>query len=999
MTPERWQQVKEIFNSAISCAPEDRSVFLAQACSGDEHLRTEVESLIRSHEKSGEFIDQAAYLATSSFVEEKTTLKPGESIGSYDIISFLSRGGMGEVYLAQDRRLNRKVALKVLPAFFTQDPNRLARFEQEARSASALNHPNIVTIYEVFEANSTHLMATEFVEGQTLRQRQRSEPLGLAEALTVAIQIADALAAAHKIGIVHRDIKPENIMLREDGYVKVLDFGLAKLTDTSAGLSLEAPTMKVRTGSGMVMGTAGYMSPEQARGLAIDARSDIFSFGAVVYELISNRKPFDGDTPSDIMAAVLTAEPRPLAQIVPGLPPELVRIVNKSLRKDREERYQVIKDLLLDLKALKQELEFQAQLEQSTVPERSDTLQASISPSTALTDSGITQETRESAVVDSNVTESISVATRPRRFRTLILIGVVAALGLAGFGLFRFLNQPSGRTPFQKMEMSRLTNSGKAIDAAISPDGKYLVYVMSDAGKQSLWIRQVTAANDTQILPPAEVGFFGLAFSKDGNNLYYSVKANLNQGILYRIPVLGGTPVKILERIDSPVSFSPDGKQFAWLRSNYPGPEESSLMIANADGGDERVLAKRKLPELVAPIFFGAPAWSPDGQLVATSVITLGSPTRVIAFSVSDGKESVFTSRTWPFISRVEWLPDMSGILAIAGDTRGESQVWFMPYPEGEPSRITNDLNMYRALALTAGGGQLATIQVASLVNIWVAPDGDARRAVQLPTGNIGFYSAFGNSLSFTPDQRIVFVANEGGSSNIWVMDADGSNRKQLTSQAGLNFNPVVSADGRFLVFTSRRTRRAQLWRMNIDGSDLKKLTDGLEDSNPVISPDGKWIIYVSLHSGQRTLWKLPIEGGPPVSVFEQNVAGPAISPDGKQIAVFVGSSSDPTAPPNQIAIIPFEGGPVTRTFSFQISGTITPVLHWSPDGQSLHYTVSNNNVTNVWSQPVAGGPPKQLTNFTDSLMTGFSWSRDGKLLVCSRGQLFRDAVLITDSK
>lgn len=370
MTPERWQKVKEIFNSAIQYGPAERGAFLSGACSGDDALRSEVESLMASHEKTGNFIEVSTYQAAAeSLVKEEAELKPGQTIGSYEILSFISRGGMGEVYLAQDPRLGRKVALKLLPASFTKEVDRLRRFEQEARAASALNHPNIITIYEIQQAGSSHVIATEFVEGETVRQRLSYSSLTLTESLNVAIQIADALSAAHKAGIIHRDIKPDNIMIRPDGYVKVLDFGLAKLTEPASPMAAaEAPTRQVKTGFGMIMGTVGYMSPEQARGQTVDARSDIFSLGAVIYEMVAGQKPFEGETPSDVLAAILKSEPPLLSHCTPETPAELVRIVTKALRKDREQRYQVVKDLLIDLRTLSDELQFQLRLERSTPP-------------------------------------------------------------------------------------------------------------------------------------------------------------------------------------------------------------------------------------------------------------------------------------------------------------------------------------------------------------------------------------------------------------------------------------------------------------------------------------------------------------------------------------------------------------------------------------------------------------------------------------------------------
>jgi len=383
MNPERWQQIDQLFQAALGLAPEARSAFLAEACGGDEELRREVESLLESDERAESFIEAPAFERAAGLLAEEAAPTPvGRRFGHYRILSLLGAGGMGEVYLAQDTRLGRKVALKLLPVRFTQDAARVHRFKQEARAASATNHPNIITIYEIGqaapEAGGTHFIATEFVEGETLRRHLAGTRLTLTAALEVAAQVAAALAAAHDTGVVHRDIKPENIMLRPDGYVKVLDFGLAKLTELpSDAVDTGAPTQTAMTTEpGLVMGTVAYMSPEQARGLKVDARSDIFSLGVVLYEMIAGCAPFAGATRSDVLAAILTAEPAPLTQHAPEVPPELNRVVAQALRKDREERYQTIKDLLSDLKDLKQELEFKAKLERSPQPEARNQAQA-----------------------------------------------------------------------------------------------------------------------------------------------------------------------------------------------------------------------------------------------------------------------------------------------------------------------------------------------------------------------------------------------------------------------------------------------------------------------------------------------------------------------------------------------------------------------------------------------------------------------------------------------
>jgi eukaryotic-like serine/threonine-protein kinase len=380
MKPERWERIDELLQSALARTPGERSAFLAQACADDELLRSEVESLIASHEDANNFLNTPrSQLAADFLVSGQARLTTGQKIGHYKIINSLGSGGMGEVYLADDTRLHRKVALKVLPADLASNRDRMHRFEQEAKAAAALNHPHIGHIYEIGEADGVHFIAMEYIDGDTLLQRTLTT-MKLTDILDIATQAASALAAAHAAGIIHRDVKPENIMVRHDGYIKLLDFGLAKLTlPTGSFTDTEAPTKtKVNTAAGTVMGTVAYMSPEQARGLPVDARTDIFSLGAVIYEMIAHRKPFEGGTPSDVLAAILKTDPPPLSHFSPDLPAELVRIITKALRKDREERYQVIEDMLVDLKNLLQELAFRQRLRQASTRESGEALPAPV---------------------------------------------------------------------------------------------------------------------------------------------------------------------------------------------------------------------------------------------------------------------------------------------------------------------------------------------------------------------------------------------------------------------------------------------------------------------------------------------------------------------------------------------------------------------------------------------------------------------------------------------
>ncbi len=352
----------------------------------------------------------------------------------------------------------------------------------------------------------------------------------------------------------------------------------------------------------------------------------------------------------------------------------------------------------------------------------------------------------------------------------------------------------------------------------------------------------------------------------------------------------------------------------------------------------------------------------------------------------------------WPFSGQVQWLPDMSGLLVVAGtNASAGAQLWFLSYPSGEKRQITNDLDQHRAIGLTADGTRFVNVVATGIISVFVAPDGDAGRAVQLPTGNIGFGTGYGNSVAWTPDGKIVFTAAEGNEVNLWIANADGTSRQQLTSNVGRNVGPMVSADGRYVVFSSTRGGRQNIWRMNLDGTSSKQLTHGVAESLPSVSPDGRWVIYAALGTTRPTIWKVSIDGGEPTEITRKVSTMPAISPDGKFIAYLYTESPDPLVPPAKIAIIPFEGGEPVKTFSCQPPGTVQMYLQWSADGKSILYNTNTNSVTNVWSQPIEGGPPKQVTDFKDSFMTGFAYSRDGKL-ACSRGIFARDAVIISET-
>jgi eukaryotic-like serine/threonine-protein kinase len=997
---DRWQQIKEIFDDAMQRPPAERAAFLDEACANDRDLRAEVEKLLASYET--DFMAQPAVgMVADVIVAARQQLKAGQQLGRYRIIQPIGAGGMGEVYLAHDTELERDVALKILASDVAANQQRMQRFIQEAKAASALNHPNIITIHEVGQAEGLRFIATEYIKGENLRQRLRREQLSRRECFEVAVQVAAALSAAHEAKVVHRDIKPENIMLRPDGLVKVLDFGLAKLTEkTSPAPSIGsnvATRVQINTAPGMVMGTANYMSPEQARGKEVDARTDIWSFGIVLYEMLSGHMPFTGESSSDVIAAILKNEPAPLTSYVPDAPAELQRITKKTLRKERDERYQTARDLLIDLKDLRRELDLESESERfvaasaglsdSAAASRESTRDASIDPTTEVTSRSQTSERKSAVFRRPLVTVIAGVA----------ILGAAVALTLG----IRALRRTGSGGAFQRTEITQLTTSRNLSQAAISPDGKYLAYAVRDNETESLWLRQANAANDLQIVAPAVVGYEGITFTRDTGSLYYVTRDRNGVSILSRIQVLGGTPQKLIANVDSPVTFSPDGKSMAFVRGKYPTEDQSALLIADSEGGQERILASRRAPQFFYPIGnWTGPSWSPDGELVACAIadVSNGRAGNVFTFRVKDGSEKRIMPKNFSEVGRVEWLADMNGLVLVGTEQflgTFPGQVWYLSYPDGATRRITNDFGNYRSLSVTSDGSKLVTISFSGLYGIWTAPEGDASRARQIAP------ISRGGGLSWTPDGRIVYATSMSGRSDIWIMNADGSARKQLTSSAGQNFGPSVSPDGSHIAFFSTRTGRGDVWLIDIDGGNPRPLTKGLLTWQPSWSPDGKWVLFVTYPEWR--IWKVPVGGGSPLPVTDRPAYRPVVSPDGKWLACFYSNSNDAASTETvyNLTVLPFEGGAPLKTFPLRGSRLDAnySLLQWTPDGRAVLYNTITNNVVNIWNQPIDGGEPKQATDFKDASITSFAWSRDGHWLACSRGTETSDAILITEIK
>lgn len=933
-------------------------------------------------------------------------ISAGTTLGRYEVRSLIGAGGMGEVYLAHDTQLRRSVALKLLPANFTQDEDRLRRFEQEAYAASALNHPNILTIYEVGQIDSHRFITMEYVDGETLRQHMLRSPtasgegqlhgagIKLNEVLDIAIQIASALAASQSAGIAHRDIKPENVMLRRDGYVKVLDFGLAKLTERPATTETEAPTRAmVNTSPGSVMGTANYMSPEQARGHAVDSRTDIWSLGVVLYEMITGRTPFEGPTPSHVIVSILEKDPPPLARYLSDGPEALEWIVTKALTKDREDRYQTAREMLTDLRRLKQRLDASAEMERSVAPNTATGPQLTAGGLHARTStvSSYPLEQRTTQVGGAPAVSSAEyLATSIGRHKLGLVIAIVALLAsiIGGMVLWtRFRTNDTAHT-FQKVRLSQLTNSGKANVATISPDSKYVVHVVSDGNLSSLWVRQTATSSNVQIVSPSEARFVGVTFSRDGNYVYYVVyDKNSPLGIVYQIPVLGGTPRKIMEDVDTPITFSPDGQRFAWIRQ-FPQAGETALFVANTDGSDQQKIASRRRPQRFTAGTPIGPSWAPEGNVIAAPVAGPENGVErhtVVLVDLKTKTEQDATPHRWSFVQQVVWTPHSTGLVLTAQEQQGgPTQVWYITHPGGEVDRITNDLNNYNGISISAAGATLATVQSQASSSVWFAPNGHADTAVKVTSGT----NEGRSGVALMPDGRIVYGVFGGGASDLFMVNPDGSNQRQLTSNAALNALPSVSPDGRYIVFVSTRSGSQHIWRMDSDGTNLRQMTNGIAELSPLVTPDNRWIVY---QNNDFRLWKISIDGGASQQITNGLASQAAISPDGKLIAC---RYREEDLSPFKLGLIDFETGKTVKTIDIPPTNLL---LHWSADGRAVLYVDLRGGVGNIWSQPIDGGTPRQLTNFKSDLIFGFDMSKDGRQLAVSRGTVSNDVVLIAD--
>jgi eukaryotic-like serine/threonine-protein kinase len=903
----------------------------------------------------------------------------GKSILHYSVVKKVGSGGMGVVYEAEDNRLGRHVALKFLPRELEQDARALERFKQEARAASALNHPNICTVYAIEECDGQSFIAMELLEGESLGARIDGHPMPLDRILDLGIQITDALEVAHSKGIVHRDLKPANIFVTTRGQAKILDFGLAKLTydrraamETVAG---NAPTTATTmlTQPGTAVGTVAYMSPEQARGEELNGRSDLFSLGAILYEMATGKIPFDGTTSAVIFQGILDRNPRPASELNPAVPFKLEEIIDKALEKDVELRYQSAAEMRADLKRLKRDS----------------------SGHTSRTITTAAPGEARNAVADRGGRGTSADAARRRRVGSPIILTISLLMIVAGlYGLYtRFMQWrgDSGPIPFQNMSIQKLTNSGHVVLATISPDGKYVVNAVDEGqGQQSLWMRHVATGSNAQIMPPFEGHYAGLTFSPNGDFLYF-VRGDPKHpgvGFLFQIPVLGGTPRKLVDDVDSPVSFSPDGQQMVYLRQSSVGAS-SSLIIAHSDGTGERVLSKLPLPG------YSDPAWSPDGKWIAASVVEPGSQNlgRIVMLEPQSGREkTVYAGNA--ILQKPTWMPDSRHLLVIFHDVSSDwnGQVGEISVTAGKLHRITNDLNAYSNLTLsvTSDGKNLVAIQIQPEAGIFtMSTVGNGTTQVT----QIDNHDDIG--VGWLPDGRLVTMDYTG---QIAITNADGSDRNVIYQEHLPMGGLSVCHDGQHALFymPAKDTKAINIWRLDLQSGSVAQLTKGRIDQAPFCSPDSKKFLYTTVDKGRPLLMEMPVAGGEAKQIVNKFVNFGVYSPDMQQIAALMPEGIGVNFG-EVVAIIPAQGGLPVKTFA--PARSISTVFQYSPDGQSLHYAVTERGVSNMVTQPIGIESATTQTHFDKFTIYGYDYDWKNKRLALARGRNNTDVVLLTQQQ
>jgi Tol biopolymer transport system component len=874
-------------------------------------------------------------------------ISTGTRLGPYEILAPLGAGGMGEVYKARDTRLARDVAVKVLPEEFLEGKDGRARFEREARLLAALNHPNIAAIYSFEEipgssgSSGRHLLIQELLDGETLRQRLAEGPLPVRKAVDLARQIAEGLAAAHERGIVHRDLKPENIFVTREARAKILDFGLAKEVGREAPSSeTHSPTVARQTEPGTVMGTVGYMSPEQVRGLPADARSDLFSFGAVLYEMLTGRRAFQKETAAETMTAILREDPPDLASEGAPVSPTLERIVRHCLEKVPEERFRSAHDLAFALEAV----------------------------------SGSSSTSSGAALPAPQVA--------PSR-RAMLAFALLAAGVLTGFFLDRILHRSPTSGP---VAIRPITSSGRDAEPAVSPDGKTIAFSSNRDGKPRIWLKQLPGGQEVALTSGED---HSPRFSPDGAQLLFTRQhpgAGIDHADLFRVPILGGEPRKLIPDVGD-ADFSPDGRQIAFTRnSSQPGVLAAELLVVATDGGEPRRLARFEQHILYAPRFH------PNGRSVVVTSIRFGTSGVQLEIVDLDGKK-VRTLEPPPSLggaSSAAWLADGSEIVYSQAllVRYGGSQIVRQNVGNGRSKPLLWAPFETTALDVLPDGRLLADFASTrqSLTEVPLRSVSPGTRWLTRGTGT-------DRQPVFSPDGAwVAFSSNRSGNLEIWEISRKTGTVRRLTEDAADDWDPGFTPDGR-LIWSSGRSGHLEIWIADADGSAPRRLTDdGTDAENPTATPDG-WVVYNSAHEKKAGLWKVRVDGSQATQlVASQDTNLPDVSPDGRYVAY-----GRPSIGPNVVRVARVSDGTI---LPFQIRvprprATDVPMgrVRWMPGGKSIVFVGQDEKgVNGIFVQDFdpekadTGATRRRLGGFDSNLETeSFAISPDGSSLVIAQ--------------
>lgn len=838
---------------------DKREAFVAEASEDDLELRDEVLSLLKAQSQASQFMERSAMqVAAASLAKDSNLPTPvsliGKEFSTYKIEKLLGAGGMGEVYLARESKLNRMVALKVLPWHFVTDSERSNRFQREARALSSLNHPNLTTVYEVGEANGLHFIAMEYVEGKTLAALRQS--LSLKEMLSIVAQVAEALWAAHQAGIVHRDIKPDNIMLRSDGYVKVLDFGLVKLTEAA----IDAATGNhARTELGVAMGTLAYMSPEQATGEAIDHRTDIWSLGVVLYELVAGQKPFVAESRQSTINAILSNAPEPVSTIDNNLPAELDAVLNKALEKDKDLRYQTASDFRADIRRL-----------------------------TRAIDSSATRSSSRS------ITRPIHHLAQRTWFWPVVAIALVC---LAVPLVLSFMRPKSSGPDWSRASRLQLTSQpGTEYFPSLAPDGKEFVYAGQQSGNFDLFVQRVGGRNADSLTPNTPSNETEPAYSPSGERIAF--RSTREPAGIYVMEATGENVRLVAAGCHHP-SWSPDGKDIVCSTRGqtiptFRNPSPSALWIVNVETGDKRVLAENDAMQ---------PAWSPSGARVAFWFRPPQAGRADVATIAAAGGEIEVITRDASTNWNPVWSPD-GKFLYFASDRSGNMGFWRVAIDEetgkveGEPEAVSTPSTFSRHLNFSRDGRRLIYVQTLQHSNVQAIKfDPNSEKTLGEPFGiTQGDRRVLRPELS-SDGTRFVMLVSRRTQDDIAVVNRDGSNWRDLTNDRFFDRWPRWSPDGKKIAFTSDRGVQYEIWVMDADGTNLRQLTfDSPGDASfPIWSADGTQILFrrnrvntiidVNKPWSEQSLRQLPETGK------EGERFGPwDWSPDGKKVLGTLGT-------------------------------------------------------------------------------------------------------------